>query len=115
MTPKQGLTFYVLTEEIIRKRIARHNIQLECCLCGGTLRVGDSVVRKRRKMYHRVCWESTYIDVPDDVLEPEDIQYIETGSIPVSSTLPITTSTIQTSITLGVGNITHAHLNQKHC
>jgi len=113
MTPKQGLTFYVLTEEIIRKRIARHNIQLECCLCGGTLRIGDSVARKRRKMYHRVCWESSYIDIPDDILEPEDIQYIETGSIPVSSSVPITTSAISTNaipsntITFLVGDTTH--------
>ena len=117
MTPKQGLTFYVLTEEIIRKRIARHNIKLECCLCGGTLRVGDNVVRKRRKMYHRVCWKSTYIDIPDDILEPEDIQYIETGSIPVSSSFSITSgsiplNTIPTTIAFGVANSCHADLNQ---
>jgi hypothetical protein len=96
------------------RRIARYNIQLKCCICGGTLRVGDSVVRKRRKMYHQTCWENSFLDIPDDILEPEDIQYIETGSIPVSSTLPITTSTILTSITFGVRNMTHAHLNQKH-
>jgi hypothetical protein len=118
--PKQGLTFYVLNEEVIRKRIARHNIELKCCICGGTLGVGDSVVRKRRKMYHRVCWESTYIDIPDDILDEEDLYLIEDGSIPVSSTLSITTSTISTNtiptnITFAVANTHHVDLNQKHC
>jgi hypothetical protein len=115
MTPKQGLTFYVLSEEVIRKRIARHNIQLECCLCGGTLRVGDSVVRKRRKMYHRICWENSYIDIPDNILNEEDLCLIESGSIGVSSTLSIASSTIPTNIIFGVRNITHADLNQKQC
>jgi hypothetical protein len=91
MAPKQGLTYYTLTEEVIRKRIARYNLDLRCVLCGGTLQVGDNIVRKRRKLYHRTCWENSFIDIPDDILEPEDIQYIETGSIPVSSGFSITT------------------------
>jgi hypothetical protein len=107
MTPKQGLTYYVLNEEVIRKRIARHNIELKCCLCGGTLRVGDNVVRKRRKMYHQVCWESTYIDIPDNILDEEDLHLIESGSIPTSTSMSITSSTIQTN-TLPVAGSRHA-------
>jgi hypothetical protein len=91
MKQKQGLTFYVLNEEIIRKRLLRYNIKLVCCQCGGTLKIGDSIVRKRRNLYHRSCWENTFIDIPDSILEPEDIQYIETGSIAISSFVPITT------------------------
>jgi hypothetical protein len=106
--PKQGLTFYVLNEEVIRKRIARHNIELKCCICGGTLRVGDSVVRKRRKMYHRICWENTYIDIPDSILDEEDLFLIESGNIGVSSTFSITTSSISTNtITFAVSDIGH--------
>jgi hypothetical protein len=120
MTLKQGLTFYVLTEEVIRKRIARHNIKLECCLCGGTLRVGDSVVRKRRKMYHRICWENTYIDIPDSILDEEDLRLIEDGSIPTSISFSITSAsipfnTIPATITFAVANTCHVDLNQKHC
>jgi hypothetical protein len=85
---------------------------------GGTLQVGDNIVRKRRKLYHRTCWENSFIDIPDDILEPEDIQYIETGSIPVSSTFSITTTisnnTIPSNtITFDVRGSTHGDL--KHC
>jgi hypothetical protein len=64
-------------------------------------------------MYHRICWENTYIDIPDSILDAEDLHLIESGSIGASSTLSITTSTIPTSITLGVSNIAHANLNQR--
>jgi hypothetical protein len=120
MTPKQGLTYYVLSEEVIRKRLTKYNIELKCYLCGGTLQIGDNIVRKRRKLHHRICWENSYIDIPDSILEPEDIQYIETGSIPASSSFSITSgsiplNTIPTTIAFGVANSCHADLNQKHC
>jgi hypothetical protein len=108
MTPKQGLTFYVLSDEVIRKRIAKYNIELKCYLCGGTLQIGDNIVRKRRKLYHRACWEKSYIDISDSILESEDIQYIETGSIPTSTSMSITSSTIPTNtITFAVPDIGH--------
>jgi hypothetical protein len=88
-------------------------------LCGGTLQVGDSIVRKRRKLYHRTCWENSFLDIPEDILDEEDLRLIENGSIPVSSTFSITTTisnnTIPSNtITFGVANTRHAHLNQKH-
>jgi len=94
MTPKQGLTFYTLTEDIIRKRIARYNLELRCYLCGGTLQVGDNIVRKRRKLYHRTCWENSFLDIPEDILDEEDLCLIENGSIPISSSLSITSTNI---------------------
>jgi hypothetical protein len=121
MSPTQGLTYYVLNEEVIRKRLARYNIPLRCCICSGTLCIGDSIVRKHRKLYHKTCWENAYFDIPDSILEPEDIQYIETGNVPVTSFVPITTSTISTNtiptntITFHVRGSTHGDLNQKHC
>jgi hypothetical protein len=119
MAPRQGLTFYVLSEDIIRRRIKRYNLELRCYLCGGTLQVGDSIVRKRRKLYHRTCWENSFLDIPEDILDEEDLRLIENGSIPVSSTFSITTTisnnTIPSNtITFGVANTRHAHLNQKH-
>jgi hypothetical protein len=113
--PKQGLTFYVLNEEVIRKRLTKYNIELKCYLCGGTLQIGDNIVRKRRKLYHRACWENSYIDIPDNILNEEDLCLIESGSIGVSSTLSIASSTIPTNITFAVGGSTHGDLNQKHC
>ena len=113
MTPKQGLTYYTLTEEVIRKRIARYNLDLKCVLCGGTLQVGDNIVRKRRKLYHRTCWENSFLDIREDILDEEDLRLIENGSIPVSSFVPITTSAISNNtipsntITFRVGGSTH--------
>jgi hypothetical protein len=58
-------------------------------------------------MYHRICWENTYTDIPDDVLDEEDLRLIENGSIPVSSFVPITTSAISTN-TIPTNTITFA-------
>jgi hypothetical protein len=83
-------------------------------LCGGTLQVGDNIVRKRRKLYHRTCWENSFLDIPEDILDEEDLRLIENGSIPVSSTFSITTSTISNNtiptntITFGVAGIRHS-------
>jgi hypothetical protein len=113
MTPKQGLTYYVLNDEVIRKRLARRNIPLRCCICSGTLCIGDSIVRKHRKLYHKTCWENAYFDISDSILEPEDIQYIETGSIPVSSFVPITTSAISTN-TIPTNTVTFLVADTRH-
>jgi len=121
MTPKQGLTFYTLTEDIIRKRIAKYNLELRCYLCGGTLQIGDSIVRKRRKLYHRTCWENSFLDIPEDILDEEDLRLIEDGSIPTSTSFSITSGSIPfntiptNTITFVVANTRHGDLNQKHC
>jgi hypothetical protein len=82
------------------------------------LQIGDSIVRKRRKLYHRTCWENSFIDIPEDILDEEDLRLIENGSIPVSSTFSITTTisnnTIPSNtITFAVRGSTHGDL--KHC
>jgi len=43
-------------------------------------------------MYHQTCWENSFIDIPEDILDEEDLRLIENGSIPLSSFVPITTT-----------------------
>jgi hypothetical protein len=69
-------------------------------------------------MYHQTCWENSFIDIPEDILDEEDLCLIENGSIGVSSTFPITSAsiplnTIPTTIAFGVANSCHALLNQR--
>jgi hypothetical protein len=97
MKKKQGLSYYTLTEEIIRRRLLPHSIPLECVMCRRELHIGDKVVRKRRKLYHQECYENTFIDLPDE-LDYEEEFYIEYGYYPsstISSTISL--STIPTS------------------
>jgi hypothetical protein len=64
-------------------------------------------------MYHRICWENTYIDISDSILGEEDLFLIESGNIGVSSTFSITTSSISTNtiptntVTFPVADTTH--------
>jgi hypothetical protein len=92
MKKKQGLSYYTLTEEIIRRRLLPHSIPLECVMCRRELHIGDRVVRKRRKLYHQECYENTFIDLPDE-LDPDEEFYIEYGFYPTSSSIT-TSSTI---------------------
>jgi hypothetical protein len=96
MKKKQGLSYYTLTEEIIRRRLLPYSIPLECVVCNKQLHIGDRVVRKRRKLYHQECYENTFIDLPDE-LDYEEEFYIQYGYYPstISSTIsPIPSSTI---------------------
>jgi hypothetical protein len=93
MKKKQGLSYYTLTEEIIRRRLLPHSIPLECVVCRRELHIGDKVVRKRRKLYHQECYENTFLDIPDN-LDPEEEFYIEYGYYPsftTSSTILLST------------------------
>jgi hypothetical protein len=104
MKKKQGISYYTLTEEIIRRRLSPHSIPLECVKCGLDLKIGDRIVRRRRLLYHEKCYENTFIDIPDEVLNQEDLDYIEHGEyseITSSSTLTVPSiSTIPTTINL---------------
>jgi hypothetical protein len=92
MRRKQGISYYTLTERIIKQRLSPHSIALECVVCRRELHIGDKVVRKRRKIYHQECWENTFIDLPDE-LDPDEEFYIEYGFYPTSSSIT-TSSTI---------------------
>jgi hypothetical protein len=112
MTPRQHSTFYRLSEEVIKRRFARYDLELKCCICGGTLQIGDNVVRKRRKLYHQTCWENSFLDIPDDILDEEDLRLIEDDSIPTSTSFSITSgsipfNTIPATITFAVRGSMH--------
>jgi len=81
-------TRYVLTENVLKRRFLSRGFQLPlvCSKCNGTISIGDTIIRKRRKVYHQECWDSMFIDIPDN-LDPEDEFYIEYGYYPTSSTL----------------------------
>ena len=99
MKKKQGISYYTLTEEVIRRRLSPHSIPLECVKCRRELYIGNRVVRKRRKLYHQECYENTFLDIPDE-LDYEEEFYIEYGYYPDSSTIASSTipvSTIPTS------------------
>jgi hypothetical protein len=99
MKKKQGLSYYTLSEEIIRRRLLPHSIPLECVVCRRELHVGDKVVRKRRKIYHQECYENTFLDIPDE-LDYEEEFYVEYGYYPDNSTIAFSTipTTIPTNI-----------------
>jgi hypothetical protein len=94
MKKKQGISFYTLTGEIIKRRILPHSIPLECYKCCKELHIGDKVVRKRRKIYHQECYENMFINLPDN-LDADEEFYIEFGYYPTSSSIT-TSSTIST-------------------
>ena len=96
---KQSISKYVLDSHRM-KRIP----SFECNICGQRLQIGDVVVRKHRKVFHEHCWDSSWIDVPDNALTPEEWYFVENGVYPnesicttsIPSTIP-STITIQSS------------------
>jgi hypothetical protein len=95
MRKKQGLSFYILTEEIVKRRLSPHSISLTCSKCGKEIKIGQEIVRKRRKLYHLSCWNSMWLDIPDN-LSTEEQFYVEQGFYPTTittfSTIPVDTS-----------------------
>jgi hypothetical protein len=89
MKKKQGISYYTLTEEIIRRRLSPHSIPLECVKCRRELHIGDRIVRRRRLLYHEQCYESTFIDIPDN-FDLEEQYFIEYGYYlsTISATIP---------------------------
>jgi hypothetical protein len=55
---------------------------LECDICKQKLQIGDTIVRKHRRIYHKRCYDISWIDVPDDVFSPEERFFIEHGYFP---------------------------------
>jgi len=95
---KQSISKYILDVHKM-KRLP----DLECNICKQRLQIGDVVVRKHRKVFHEHCWDSSWVDIPDDILTPEEEYFVENGFYPnepvstyISSTIP-STITIQSS------------------
>lgn len=62
--------FKVVTRKLYLWWLERLGTIPRCKVCGKMLQIGDEyyVTRYRRKTkyYHRQCWESLFIDVPDN-------------------------------------------------
>jgi hypothetical protein len=88
-------TRYILTEDVLKRRFLSRGFKLPlvCSKCNGTINIGDSIIRKRRKVYHQECWENSFIDIPDN-LDSADEFFIEYGFYPTSSITTSSTITI---------------------
>jgi len=100
---KQSLTFYVLDENTIRKRFkrilqGRPLETLECQICRRSFKLGDQIVRRRRKLYHLSCFNNSIFDISDDILTPEEEYLVENGFYPDEQMNSITLSSISISI-----------------
>jgi hypothetical protein len=81
-----------LDEEILRKRILPYSITLVCSKCGRDIKLGEFIIRKRRKLYHQKCFNSMQIDVPDTILDEEELFFIEHGYFPSTISPAVTIS-----------------------
>jgi hypothetical protein len=95
------MTKQTVSRYILDARKMKRLPDLECNICKQRLQIGDVVVRKHRKVFHEHCWDSSWIDIPDDILTPEEEYLVENGfypneSIPTTSTISLTV-TIQSS------------------
>jgi hypothetical protein len=99
---KQSLTFYTLTEDTIRKRFkrilqGRPLETVECQICRRSFKLGDQIVRRRRKLYHLVCFNRSIFDIDDDILTPQEKYFVEFGFFPneqintIPSSIPMQT------------------------
>jgi hypothetical protein len=106
---KTPLTFYTLTEDIVRKRLnkilqGRPLETLSCQICQRPFRLNEKIVRRRRKLYHLSCFNNSIFDISDDILTLEEQYFVENGFYPnesisttsIPSTIP-STITIQSS------------------
>jgi hypothetical protein len=90
---KQTLRRYTLTESVLKQRYLKRgwNLPLVCYKCGRVINIGERIVRKRRKVYHESCYDSMFLDIPE-ISDDEDLEFIKSGNISVSSSISITST-----------------------
>jgi len=100
---KQTLRRYILTESVLRQRYLTRgwNLPLICYVCNKEIKIGDRIVRKRRKVYHEMCYENTFLDIPDE-LDYEEEFYIEYGYYPTSSSITTSSTISPSTITINL-------------
>lgn len=61
----------------------KHNVPFVCSKCRRQFNVGDKIYRFRNSFsyYCEQCYKIARIDVPDDILDDEDIFFIEYGNL----------------------------------
>ena len=67
---------YILTDRV-RKNLESRGYKLVCKICDKKLEVGQEIESKpskykRRKFYHKSCYENSFIDLGDDDGDSED-------------------------------------------
>jgi hypothetical protein len=100
MVKKKGLVYEFVLDERRIKRLKNLGYSIECFLCRIPFNKGETVIHKGKRLYHPKCYELVWHDIPDSILDEEDIFFIEHGEyleIKSSSTLTIPSiSTIPT-------------------
>jgi hypothetical protein len=101
MVTKRGQVYVCILDDRRVKRLSGLGYKLECIVCHIPFNRGETIVHKGRRLYHPKCWELVWYDIPDDILDENDLHFIEYGeysNITSSSTIsPIPSSTIDLS------------------
>ena len=95
MVKKKGLVYEFVLDERRIKRLQNLEYAIECFLCRIPFNKGEIVIHKGKRLYHPQCWQMVWHDISDDILDQDDLHFIEYGYYQNSST--ITPSTIPVS------------------
>jgi len=101
MVKKKTLVYVVTLDDRRIKRLTRLGYRLECIVCHTPFNKGETILHKGKRLYHPQCWELVWYDIPDNILDENDLHFIEygeysniTSSSTISTISPIPSSTI---------------------
>jgi hypothetical protein len=97
MVKKKGLVYEFVLDERRIKRLQNLGYAIECFLCRIPFNKGETVIHKGKRLYHLKCWELVWHDISDDILDENDLYFIEHGVYPEIRSSTISVSTIPTS------------------
>jgi len=92
MVKKKGLVYEFVLDDRRIKRLENLGYSIECFLCRISFNKGETVIHKGKRLYHPQCWQLVWHDISDDILDENDLYFIENGIYPEirSSTIPTT-------------------------
>jgi hypothetical protein len=92
MVTKKGQVYVCILDDRRIKRLSGLGYKLECIVCHIPFNREETIVHKGKRLYHPQCWEIVWHDIPDNILDKEDIYFIEYGDYPstISTTIPTT-------------------------
>jgi hypothetical protein len=92
MVTKRGQVYVCILDDRRVKRLSGLGYKLECIVCHIPFNRGETIVHKGKRLYHPQCWQIVWHDIPDDILDEDDIYFIESGeySSTISTSIPTT-------------------------
>jgi hypothetical protein len=93
MVTKRGQVYVCILDDRRIKRLQNLGYAIECFLCRIPFNKGETVIHKGKRLYHPKCYELVWHDISDDILDANDLYFIEHGIYPEirSSTIPVST------------------------